>query len=326
MPSRERLETVCDELALVEAAVEGARGLAQAIFGGGYRQHLCREPGLLVDFAGKVVPANKSAFVGGVVVAVLFSFVHVHEQARKVQRVGGRADLVVHHAHGIVSFAHVQHGLDKILAVQAEHPSDSHNKVLAEGIRNSKFTFELGLAVNVERLVIFAVGLPGFRALTVEHVVGADVGHLAAELFAGVGDVLGTAGVDRANLRHVGIVFGHVNCSPCGAMNHGIGLDFRKSLVDRGRICNVELHIRHGRDGRTVSNTAIGRRHVRTNARVAALCKFIHYIMAQLATHTCHKEFHIYVLLYLILDLAFGDLAQEHCSNTLFYFVDKYKF
>jgi hypothetical protein len=25
---------------------------------------------------------------------------------------------------------------------------------------------------------------------------------------------------------------------------------------------------------------------------MAALCKFIHYIMAQLATHTCHKEFH----------------------------------
>jgi hypothetical protein len=75
-------------------------------------------------------------------------------------------------------------------------------------------------------------------------------------------------------------------------VNHGIGLDFRKSLVDGDRVRNVELHVRHRGHGRTVSHTAVYRSHVGADACMAALCKFIHYVVAQLATHTRHKEFH----------------------------------
>ena len=81
LPCRKRLETSFNEFTLVEAAVERARRLAQAIFGGSYRLHLRGEARLFVDFTGKVVPADVPAFVGGMVLAVLFRFVHIDEQA-----------------------------------------------------------------------------------------------------------------------------------------------------------------------------------------------------------------------------------------------------
>ena len=39
-------------------------------------------------------------------------------------------DLVVDNAHYIMIFAYIYHCFDKVLAVNAKHPSDTHNKIL----------------------------------------------------------------------------------------------------------------------------------------------------------------------------------------------------
>ena len=74
-------EAVLDEFGLVQAAVEGAGGLAEAVFGGGDGVDDGGEAGLAVDLAGEIVPADVAAFVGGVVVAVAVGLDHVDEEA-----------------------------------------------------------------------------------------------------------------------------------------------------------------------------------------------------------------------------------------------------
>ena len=53
---------------------------------------------LAEDFAGKVVPANIAAGVGGVVNAVFFGFDHIHQQTGQIVSVRRGADLVVDNA------------------------------------------------------------------------------------------------------------------------------------------------------------------------------------------------------------------------------------
>ena len=84
---------------------------------------------------------------------VLVRFNHIDEEAAQVKRVGRRTNLVIDNADGIVRLSHVQHRLDEVLAVEAEHPSDTHNEILFEGATHGEFALELGFAINVERLV-----------------------------------------------------------------------------------------------------------------------------------------------------------------------------
>ena len=54
--------------------------------------------------------------------AVLLRCDHIGEQRCKVMCVGRRADLIANDGETLVLLREIQHGLDKVLAVDAEHP------------------------------------------------------------------------------------------------------------------------------------------------------------------------------------------------------------
>ena len=73
------------------------------------------------------------------VVAVLVGFDHVDKQASQVEGVSWRTDLVVNNLNFIVGRTNLKHSLDKVVAVDAEYPSDTHDKVFVQSIGNSLF-------------------------------------------------------------------------------------------------------------------------------------------------------------------------------------------
>ena len=91
------------------------------------------------------------------------------------------ADLVADHPDSIMGAAHVYHGLDEVLSIQAEHPGDPHYEILVRGAAYRQFSFEFGLPVVIERRVILVVRLPRSRALSVEYVVGREIYDLCID-------------------------------------------------------------------------------------------------------------------------------------------------
>ena len=138
-----------------------------------------RVPRLPIDFLREIVPADVTALVGRVIVSVLVGFVHVNQQACQVQRVRRRADLVVNDADGIVRFANVQHRLDEVFPIQAEHPRNADDEVFLQRPADCQFTLQFRLTVDIQRLIILAIRLPRRSPLPVEHIICADVSHLA---------------------------------------------------------------------------------------------------------------------------------------------------
>ena len=63
-----------------------------------------------------------AALIGGVVIAVFFRLHHIHQQPGQVGGVGRRAHLIVNNPDGVVFFAEIQHGFDKVFAVPSEYP------------------------------------------------------------------------------------------------------------------------------------------------------------------------------------------------------------
>ena len=105
------------------------------------------------------------------VIPVLVGLDHVHQQPGQVQGIGGRADLVAHHPQLVVGLAQLEHGLDEVLAVQAEHPGDPHDEILLQRRADGQLAAQLGLAVEIQGLIVLAVRLPGGLPLAVEHIV-----------------------------------------------------------------------------------------------------------------------------------------------------------
>ena len=73
------------------------------------------------NLGGKLRPRAES-LVGRMVDAVLLRCDHLGEQRRKVMCVGRRADLIADDGETLVLLREIQHCLDKVLAVDAEHP------------------------------------------------------------------------------------------------------------------------------------------------------------------------------------------------------------
>jgi len=285
-------EAVLDEFGLVQAAVEGAGGLAEAVFGGGDRVDDGGEAGLAVDLAGEVVPADVAAFVGGVVVAVAVGLDHIDEEAGQVKGVGGGADLVVDDADLVVGPADAEHGLDEVFAVFAEDPGDADDEVFVKEGGDGELSVQLGAAVDVEGAVVLAVGLPGVGALAVKDVVGREVEHLGAGLFGGDGDVAGAAGVDGGDFGDVVLVLGGVDGGPGGAVDDGVGAELIDGCGDGGGVSDVELDVGGGGHGGAVGDAAVDRGDVGANGLVAPGDGFVDYIVAELAAHAGDENFH----------------------------------
>ena len=88
------------------------------------------------------------------------------------------------------------HGLNKVLTIQAKHPCNADNEILLQRLADYQFPFQLRLAVYIQRLIILAVRLPRLSALTIEHIVRADVGHFAVQFLADICNVLSAASID----------------------------------------------------------------------------------------------------------------------------------
>ncbi len=101
------------------------------------------------NFFCKIVPADVAALVGHMIIPIFVGFDHIHQQARQIIGVGRCADLIGYDFQGVMCLADIQHRLDEVLAVDAEHPCNPDDKILVQGLRNCKLAFQLRLSVNV---------------------------------------------------------------------------------------------------------------------------------------------------------------------------------
>ena len=230
------------------------------------------------------------------VVAVAVGLAHVDEEAGQVICIGRGSDLVVHDAHGVVGLADVQHCLNKVLAVDTEYPGDAHDEVFLQKAADGEFSLQLGLAVDVERRVVLVVGLPGALPLSVEDVVRADVDHLGVCRARCLGDVPRSVCVDGVDLGLILLIFCCVYGCPGRAVDDEVGVDLFYCSKDCVTVCDIELNV--GRLARCAGLVLRGGSgnilslYVGADRLVAALYKFIHAVVTQLAVNACYKYSH----------------------------------
>ena len=215
--------------------------------------------------------------------AVLFGLDHIREQHREIQGIGRRTDLIVDHTKFRVGLADAQHGLDKVIAVHAEDPGNADNKILAEMLSHRFFAVEFGHTVDILRIEIAAIRLPGCRALTGKDIVRADVHHLRVKLTAGSREVLGAEPVDLLNQLPLVGILRVVNGGPGRTVNQHLRLYFAHHTLYRLTVRDIKRDIGTSRDRRSVLHTAVTCRQVGADYLFAATQQFIHDIMAQLA-------------------------------------------
>ena len=247
---------------------------------------------LAEDFLCEIIPADESAFIGCMIIAVLVGDDHIHHEAGKVIRIGRCPDLVADNADGIMAFSDIQHGLDKILPVLAKYPGNPDDKEFLYVVVYRKLTVQLCLTVDVQWLVILAVRLPGSGSLTIEHVIGREIHHFDAQFFADFCNIFGTNHIDEADFFPFVLVLSGIHGGPCSAVYNCIRLAVCKDFFHRSGIGDIHAHIRHGGYRRAVPDSGIFRGKVGADAFVAAFMKLIHHIMSKLSCHTCHKQFH----------------------------------
>ena len=226
------------------------------------------------------------------VIPVLVGLDHVHQQPRQVQGIGGRADLVAHHPQLVVGLAQLQHGLDEVLAVQAEHPGDPHDEILLQPGADGQLAAQLRLAVVVQGLIVLAVRLPGGLALPIEHIVRGNVHHLAVLGLARRRQMSGAVHVDGPDLGLLVGVLGQVHRRPGGAVDHGVGPHLVHHLPHLLLIGDVHGHIGHPRHGGAVGDAAVYRGNVAAHALMAPAGQLVHHIVAQLTAHARYQYLH----------------------------------
>ena len=83
------------------------------------------------------------------VVAVFISLIHIDKQSSQIISIGRCADLVIDHTDSIVRLADIQHGLDKVLTIQAKHPCNADNEILLQRLADCQLPFQFRLAVHI---------------------------------------------------------------------------------------------------------------------------------------------------------------------------------
>ena len=227
------------------------------------------------------------------IIAVLLGFIHIDEQSSQIICIGRCADLVIDHTDSIVRLADIQHGLNKVLTIQTEHPRNADNEILLQRLANCQLTFQLCLTVYIQRLIILTIRLPGLCALTIKHIVRTDIGHLTIQFLAYICNILRAACVDSTDFRHFIVILCHIHSSPCCTVDHGIRIYFCNNFFNGIFISNVQCHIRCFCYRRTICHTTVVLLNIRTHTFVTALQQFIHHIMSQLTTNACYKKLHV---------------------------------
>ena len=192
-----------------------------------------------------------------------------------------------------MGLAHIDHGLNKVLAVQTEYPCNTNDEVLLQRVRHRQLTFQFGLAIDIQRLIVLTIRLPRLGSLSVKHIVRGQIEHFAIQFLAGISNVLGTACINFSNSFYLIVIFCHIHSSPCSTVDHRIRFDSFNHLGNRIFICDVQLYIVHSGNRATICDTCIGICHIRTDALMTSFIQFIHDIMAQLTINACYEELHI---------------------------------
>ena len=187
----------------------------------------------------------------------------------------------------------IQHGLNKVLTIQAKHPCNADNEILLQRLADCQLTFEFRLTIHIQRFVILAVRLPRLCTLTIKHIVCADIGHFAVQLLADICNVLSASSIDGTNFRYFIFILSHIHSSPCCTMDHGIRIYFCNYFFDIVLISNIQCYIWSLRHRRTISNTTVVFLNVRTYPFMATLQQLVHHIMAQLTANARYKKLHV---------------------------------
>ena len=151
--------------------------------------------------------------------SVLFGHDHVAQQRRQIRCVRRAANLVADYIQLVVRLRKTQHGLDKIVAVLAEHPRNTDDKIVIQLLLDSQFAAKLGRTVSTERAGRVIRLIEPFTCAR-EHVIGRDVQHFRIDLLADLRNVARTLGIYCANL--VQLVLGFIYSSPRRTVNNRI--------------------------------------------------------------------------------------------------------
>ncbi len=153
----------------------------------------------------------------GVVEPIMLGLNQRPDLMGQVQRIGGRKDLVVHHADGLSFPGQLQHQLHEIAAFpaaasHAEQTGGAHDEVPVQQVLDEVLAREFGDAVDVDR--VGQVGLHVASSLApVKDVVGTEVDKHAAFFAAGQRQFTHPKSVDgeralRVHLTLINLVIG----------------------------------------------------------------------------------------------------------------------
>ena len=191
-----------------------------------------------------------------------------------------------------MDLADIEHSLDEILTVLTEYPGNADDKIFFQRLRDSQFPFKLGLAINVEGLVILAIRLPRLRPLPIEYIIRTEIEHLTVQFLADIGNMLRPTGIDRPDLSHFVVIFGHIDSRPSRTVDDCIGLHIRYDPPYGISVGNIQRHIRRRRHCRPISHPTVHCLRTTTHRYMTAADQFIHHIMTQLAIHTRYQNLH----------------------------------
>ena len=202
--------------------------------------------------------------------AVVIRKRHVHQEPGKVNRIGGRTDLIAHDVEFFALFAKAKHRLDKVIAILSKHPRGADDEISLQQGLHSLFAGKLRFAIDAQRPCRRICFIWRFAGAGVD-IVGADVDHFCADLLAGARDILAARLVDQA--AKFGIVFRLIDSGIGRAMNHGIRA-----------VCKYELLCRH-----SLRDVKLGQ--VRRNAFDSACGKVEQYVMTKLTVCARYEYF-----------------------------------
>ena len=171
-------------------------------------------------------------------------------------------------------FSHIQHGLNKILAIHTKHPRNANNKIFLQYLTHCQLTFQLCLSINIERRIILAVRLPRFGSLSVKYIVGGNVNHFCIQFFADRSDISSSIYVNGLYFCLFVFILCQINSSPCSAVNHFVRTHLFHHSAHSLRVCDVHF------------------RHVYAYSLIASFCKLVHYIVAKLSFYSCNQYLH----------------------------------
>ena len=87
--------------------------------------------GLTENLAGKIIPADITTFVTGIIDTISLTFYEIGQQAHQVCCVSGGTDLIVDYPQDIVRFCNAKHCLDKV-GSGTKDPGNTDDEIVFE--------------------------------------------------------------------------------------------------------------------------------------------------------------------------------------------------